>query len=138
MRCTSWRLASFATAKDTRLPCAELPEGCLAACLLLFVALHALLQEKSPLAGCLALSTFISDKSEPKQEDGEGKLSTPIFQCHGDWDEMVSIQWGRQTNELLRKHFQDVKFTEMKGMGHEANQEELDLVKEFIKKRLPS
>ncbi len=108
------------------------------------VALHALLGDHDPYAGCLALSTFIRRVALPEAtadaegEDPAKKLKTPVFQVHGTWDEVIELKWGQETRDILKSRLAEVEYHEMDGMGHEANQQELDLLKQFIEKRLPN
>ncbi len=106
------------------------------------VALHLLLSDREPFAGCLALSSFMRRQGMPEatadaEEKAGRKLTTPVLQCHGTWDEMVAIKWGRETRDLLRTRVADVWYHEMEGMGHEANMDELELVKDFLVRRTP-
>ena len=99
-------------------------------------------------AGCLALSTYMPGNKAPApvlQSQGEedevvsfqrGKIDTPILQCHGEEDEVISFQRGKLTHEILTSLANNVEFKAFRGMGHENNMEEMQVVTQFIKDRL--
>ena len=65
------------------------------------VALYTTLRFKQPLAGCMALSTylpFMSKSNEEKQPDTE---QTPIFWGHGTVDTVVPLDLGSMSQEHL-------------------------------------
>jgi len=99
------------------------------------VAVNAVLKEKGRLGCCLALSTFV--KENILTEEGGEKCATPFLQCHGEDDEMISIDWGRLTRDLLKARVSDFTYQEYANMGHEGTEAELQLVKEFIQKHVP-
>ena len=67
----------------------------------------------------------------------EEKIDTPVFHCHGDDDQMISIYRGKKTSEVLQKLVKNYKFHNFPYMGHEATEEEMNLLSEFIAKQLP-
>ena len=106
------------------------------------VALHALFSSPDPLAGCLALSSFIRrqgmpEETEEAEKDESKKLKTPVLQCHGTDDQMIEIKWGRETRDILKSRVADVRYHEMQGMGHEATPDEMEIVRQFINERTP-
>ena len=70
----------------------------------------------------------------PKMEE---KIDTPVFHCHGDDDQMISIYRGKKTSEVLQKLVKNYEFHNFPYMGHEATEEEMNLLSEFIAKQLP-
>lgn len=64
-------------------------------------------------------------------------VKTPIFQAHGDIDQVVSFQRGLATSQILQKLAKNYQFVPYQGMGHEGTMEELEDVKKFITKYLP-
>ena len=97
------------------------------------VALYTTLKQETPLAGCIALSTYIPGNVPPVPEGGP-KCETPVLQAHGEVDEVVPFARGRQTFGILEKFVKAVEFKAYPNMGHEATMDELDLVKDFINK----
>jgi phospholipase/carboxylesterase len=65
------------------------------------VALHTGLRHPEPLAGILALSTYLPLSESLDAEAHAANRSTPIFQAHGTMDPMVPVELGRTTHELL-------------------------------------
>jgi len=102
------------------------------------IALNTLLQSKDKLAGCVALSTYIADWTHqsviPKIT---GKLETPVLQCHGKDDIMLSIHKGKMTSKLLSSLVQEHQFHLVPKMGHEPSEEAMNLFKQFIHQKLP-
>ena len=67
----------------------------------------------------------------------EEKISTPVFHCHGEDDDMKSMERGHKTSKALTELVKDYQFHTFPNMGHEANQDEMDLLQSFIQKHLP-
>jgi len=95
------------------------------------VALSTLFRGNTDVAGCLALSTYMPGNKKPDLPDG-AKIDTPIFQCHGEDDEVISFQRGQLTNDILNSLANNVTFKAMKGMGHENNLDEMEMVTKFM------
>ena len=95
------------------------------------VALSTLFRGNTDVAGCLALSTYMPGNKKPDLPDG-AKIDTPIFQCHGEDDEVISFQRGQLTNDILNSLANNVTFKAMRGMGHENNMEEMEMVTKFM------
>ena len=89
-----------------------------------------------PLAGCLALSTYFPGNKPATEEGCETKILTPVLQCHGEDDELISIERGQLTADLLQSIVQHHTFMKFPYMGHECNQDELACIKEFIEDKL--
>lgn len=99
------------------------------------VALYTAMRDEGRLGACLALSTYVPGAD--KLEERAAKSEVPVLQCHGDSDEVVPIERGKQAHEILKKYFAKIEFEEFANMGHEATLPELDSVKEFINKYVP-
>ena len=50
---------------------------------------------------------------------------------------MISIERGRKTSKVLKELVKNYEFHTFPYMGHEATQQEMDLLSEFIAKHLP-
>jgi len=94
------------------------------------VSLRTALTSGVEFGGCIALSCYLPGDIE--QINLTSKLNTPVFQVHGDSDQVVSHSRGVKTSEVLQKYFSNHKFVTYKGMGHEGTLEELEDVKKFI------
>lgn len=66
----------------------------------------------------------------------DANLKTPLFQAHGEDDVVVNFKFGESTYKALKKMGIDVEFHEIPDMGHEAQDEELKLLGEWLKRRL--
>lgn len=101
------------------------------------VALAATLKHPGNLAGCVALSCYLPGGETSLEQLGlSAPVESPVFQAHGDSDQVVSYHRGQLTAELLARLVKDHQLKTYRGMGHEATQEELDDIKEFLMKRL--
>ena len=98
------------------------------------VALQATLSHPTPLAGCLALSCYLPGGGSIMPETPN--VDTPIWQAHGDQDNVLPWKMGKLTAEVVKNIVKDHQFVTYEGMDHEAWQEELDDVKDFIKLKL--
>ena len=102
------------------------------------VALTALTREpkNAPLAGCLALSTYFPGNKPASDDKDEAKITTPVLQCHGEDDELIGMERGQLTADLVEGLVQKHTFMIFPKMGHECNGEELACIKEFIVKTI--
>lgn len=88
-------------------------------------------------AGVIALSTWMPLHTHfpAKMGQCDGKLDTPILQCHGDADAVVPMSWGQQTTQHLKElGFKQTQFKKYANMGHACAEDELDDVTDFISK----
>ena len=65
-----------------------------------------------------------------------GKIETPVLHCHGKEDIMLSYNKAKMTSKLLSSLVQEYRFHLVPKMGHEPNEEEMDLLKQFIHEKL--
>ena len=89
-----------------------------------------------PLAGCIALSTYFPGNKPVANNESSNKISTPVLQCHGEDDEMISLARGQLTADLLHSLVKDHTFMKFPYMGHECNEDEMACIKKFIDKIL--
>ena len=85
-----------------------------------------------PLAGCMALSTYFPGNKPATNDDDPGLILTPVLQCHGEDDEMISIERGQLTADLVKTLVKEHDFIKFPYMGHECNEDELRQIKKFI------
>jgi len=86
-------------------------------------------------AGVIALSTWmpLHNHFPSKLAQCEGKMDTPILQCHGDADQVVPIGWGQQTTKHLQElGFKKSAFKKYSNLGHAYAEDELDDINDFI------
>jgi len=67
------------------------------------IALHCGLRYSSPLAGIIALSTYLPLHSTLEDEAHEANRSTSIFMAHGSQDDVVAPRFGSMSAQLLKQ-----------------------------------
>ncbi|KAK5642717.1 hypothetical protein RI129_008884 [Pyrocoelia pectoralis] len=101
------------------------------------LALYSALSYPEKLAGVVALSCWLPlRKSFPGAQRCPNDL--PVLQCHGDCDPVVPYKWGQMTASLLKNLLKGPEFKSYRGLMHTSSDEELQDVKEFIHRNLPS
>mmetsp|Transcript_26991 Transcript_26991/g.45192 ORF Transcript_26991/g.45192 Transcript_26991/m.45192 type:complete len:271 (+) Transcript_26991:121-933(+) len=101
------------------------------------VALHTALRSPHKLGGVIALSSWLPLRADyPAQLSSTAASSLPVLQVHGDADMVVSYEWGKQSNAMLKNLLQAAPtppaFHTIQGMGHSSDPEEIALVKSFL------
>ena len=91
------------------------------------------LTDPASFSGIVALSGYIPTKSGLKiQLD---KLNGfPVFISHGTCDEIISVEFGREAAELLKRAGADVVYREY-SMGHQVSEATLRDLSDWMKKR---
>jgi len=103
------------------------------------VSLYTGLQSKVPLAGILALSSYLPHtKGNFGELVAEENKDTPILQCHGDADNVVRYSIGKRTFDELSKirGGKNIELKTYRGMAHQSCEEEMRDVADFIGKVL--
>jgi phospholipase/carboxylesterase len=95
------------------------------------VALFAALRCASPLAGVLALSTYLPLADLVADEADPANAGLPIFMAHGNADEVVPINFARNSRKKLNQMGYDVCWTEY-AMPHAVIPDELEDIKAFL------
>jgi len=83
------------------------------------LALHAGLLYPRPLAGVLALSTFLADRSTLGAPRTRANANTPILMCHGQRDAVLPMALGRRGHDQLQGAGYRVEWQDY-AMGHEV------------------
>ncbi len=65
------------------------------------IALYTGLRHGQPLAGILALSTYLIAPDRLAAEGSSASRAVPIFMAHGTADPVVRLQWGQSSQSLL-------------------------------------
>lgn len=100
------------------------------------IALHTALRHTQPLAGVLALSTYLPLKDTlPAQKSVENQ-STPIFMAHGNADEVIRIETALSSRQQLMDAGYAVEWHEYP-MAHSVNADEIADIRQFLLKILP-
>eukprot|EP01112_Ceratiomyxa_fruticulosa_P015483 TRINITY_DN4551_c0_g2_i1.p1 TRINITY_DN4551_c0_g2~~TRINITY_DN4551_c0_g2_i1.p1 ORF type:complete len:223 (-),score=39.21 TRINITY_DN4551_c0_g2_i1:97-765(-) len=96
------------------------------------VALYSGLTFDKPLAGILALSTYLPlHKNFPKVIN-EANRNTKLLMCHGEDDEVVKFAHGKKTYEHLKPHLGSIELKSYKGMGHSSCPQEMMDILAFL------
>lgn len=100
------------------------------------IALHTALRHTHPLAGVLALSTYLPLKDKlPVQKSVENQ-STPIFMAHGNADEVIRIETALSSRQQLLDSGYSVEWHEYP-MAHSVDANEIADIRRFLLKILP-
>lgn len=100
------------------------------------VALHTGLSRAEPLGGIISISSYL-----PLVETNYFKSfpmkSIPIFFGHGSEDQIISVAWGGHSVKTLQESgYNRITFMKYSNVGHEASEEELNDVSNFLKSNL--
>lgn len=99
------------------------------------IALHCGCRYPRPLAGIMALSTYLALPETLADEISESAVETPIFMAHGRQDEIVDYQYGVQSMEQLDAHNIEVQWHEY-DMGHAVCSEEIQHIRQWLMQQL--
>lgn len=61
----------------------------------------------------------------------------PLFQAHGDVDDLVPLKWGETTHQLLKEGGVQGDFHVMERVGHSINRRATLMLKAWIEAHLP-
>ncbi len=85
------------------------------------MALGAQALRPESVAGVIALSGYFPIELEPDADDLTGR---PAFVAHGLYDDIIPVEAGRRTRDLLERHGVDLTYREYP-MAHQVNAEEM-------------
>lgn len=89
-------------------------------------ALYTALTSSIRFGGVIALSTWLPlhNRFPADLKPFDGLFSTPILQCHGDVDPMVSLAWSQLSTTFIKQMgFTDLKFKVYPGLSHSSCEE---------------
>jgi phospholipase/carboxylesterase len=99
------------------------------------IALAAGLRHPQPLAGIVALSTYLPLHEQTADERSPVSTATPIFQAHGSADPAVPLALGVLSRDWLRMHGYNVDWHEYP-MGHQVSAAEIADLRTWLGARL--
>lgn len=99
------------------------------------IALQTALRYKEPLAGVMALSTYLPLKNSLAQEKTPQNQHTPIFMAHGTLDTVITLNTCRISFEVLQAQHYHIDWHEYV-MAHSVNQQEIEDIRAFLSKTL--
>lgn len=88
------------------------------------IALHTALRYAAPLAGVLALSTYLPLSSTLRAEASPANTALPVFMAHGTTDSVITLAHGAASRDLLRQEGYAVEWHEYP-MTHSVCAEEI-------------
>jgi phospholipase/carboxylesterase len=97
------------------------------------IALHTALRYKHPLAGVIALSTYLPLKNKLAFEKSLENQHIPILMVHGAYDEVISLDMAKASMETLQSENYDVNWLEFP-IAHSVSVEEIDEIRTFLMK----
>ena len=95
------------------------------------IALFTGLRHAAPLAGILALSTYLPLADLVAEEAAPANAGLPIFMAHGNADDVVPINFARNSRKKLFRMGYDVRWTEY-AMPHAVIPEEIEDIRTFL------
>ena len=101
------------------------------------VALFAGLRHPEPLAGIVALSTYLVGETLLDTEASAANRAVPIFMAHGTRDPVVQYAWGEASRRALEARGYRVEWHSYP-MEHSAVMEEIAAVGAFLARVLPA
>ena len=100
------------------------------------IALYAGLRHREPLAGIVALSTYLIDAPGLAAEAAAANRGVPILMAHGSFDPVVRLAWAEQSRDALAAAGWGVEWHAYP-MEHAAVPEEIAAVSAFLRRVLP-
>lgn len=99
------------------------------------LALQTALFYPKPLAGVLALSTFLGDDSALGLDVAKVNSNIPILMCHGQQDAVLPVSLGKSSYDTLHGAGYAIEWCEYP-MGHEVCLEEIAVVSAWLQRVL--
>ena len=99
------------------------------------VVYHAALTYSKPLAGLVALSTYMATFEEINSAKAPANAALPIWVAHGAMDEVVALQLGEQAISALHEMNYETEWHTFP-MGHEVILEEIEALGSWMIKQL--
>jgi len=99
------------------------------------IALHCGCRYPRPLAGIMALSTYMPLPESLADEITDSVVETTVFMAHGRQDDVVAYEYGMQGMELLESCNIDVRWHEY-DMGHAVCIEEIHHIRQWLTETL--
>ena len=96
------------------------------------MSLGAQAQRPDSLAGVIALSGYFPIEIEP---DAGNLVGRPAFVAHGVYDDIIPVEAGRRTRDLLQRHGLDLTYREYP-MAHQVSAEEMAEVRDWLNRLL--
>jgi phospholipase/carboxylesterase len=99
------------------------------------IAVHTALRYSAPLAGVLALSTYLPLRATLKEEMREENRKLPVFMAHGLYDDVIPLVRAEESRKILADAGYDVEWHTYP-MAHSVCAEEIADIARFLRKVL--
>ena len=99
------------------------------------IAYHLGTRFEKPLAGIVALSTYMCEPQSLSTQKHAANQTTPIFSCHGIQDEVIPIVMGKAAVSTLQENGYNATFKEYQ-MQHNVCMSEIKDIAAFISQQL--
>ena len=99
------------------------------------IALYTALRYPQPLAGVLALSTYLPLKNKLADEANIANAHCPIFMAHGIMDDVISLDMCKNSRDVLLDNHYPVDWHEYR-MAHSVCFEEIEDMRAFLMAKL--
>lgn len=97
------------------------------------IALQAGLTLPRPLAGIIALSSYLPMTAAELETVTDAKLKTPVFMAHGALDEVIRIEYAEQSRDKLKKREANIEWHQY-DIAHSVSNEEVDHLSLWLKR----
>jgi phospholipase/carboxylesterase len=100
------------------------------------MALHTATRFAQPLAGVLALSTYLPLKNQLAEKQHPANKHLPIWMAHGRHDSVIAMSTAQSSRQALEAAGYEVEWHEY-DMPHSVCEEELSDIRQFLLRVLP-
>jgi phospholipase/carboxylesterase len=100
------------------------------------IALQAGLRYFRPLAGILALSTYLPLADSLDDEKSDANAEIPILMAHGSADPVIPVELALASRNQLDAEGYEIEWHEYEGLGHGVSEQEIFHIAEWIEKVL--
>jgi len=98
------------------------------------IALYAGLRNAQPLAGILALSTYLPLQEELLPTLDESRKNLPTFMAHGQQDDVISINYAEQSRDVMIEHGMPVEWHDY-AIAHSVSADEVVDISTWMKRQ---
>ncbi len=101
------------------------------------IALHTATRFDQPLAGVLALSTYLPLKNQLQEKQHVANQQLPIWMAHGRQDSVITLSTAQSSRQALESAGYKVEWHEYE-MPHSVCEEEVNDIRDFLLRVLPA
>lgn len=101
------------------------------------MALHTATRFDQPLAGVLALSTYLPLKNQLQEKQHPANKHLPIWMAHGRHDSVITLSTAQSSKQTLEAAGYEVEWHEYE-MPHSVCEEEINDIRDFLLRVLPA